>query len=144
MAAVTVGTLHPVSPPGYEVNDKGQAAVAITKGQLLIITTTTPNAGFEKVWALTTTSTTAAHGIALMDAAAGAVVSRWHSRRDGRLHRTDGRRGALSQRLGCWRHRHHGAGVLRRRHHARRLRPSRSTNPRRVDDAHSLQLRLGG
>jgi hypothetical protein len=75
MAAVTVGTLHPVSPPGYEVNDKGQAAVAITKGQLLIIATTTPNAGFEKVWALATTATTTAHGIALMDAAAGGVVS---------------------------------------------------------------------
>src|SRR5437868_111246 len=75
MAAVTVGTLHPVSPPGYEVNDKGQAKVAITKGQLLIITNDTPNAGFEKVWDKAATSTTTAHGIALMDAAAGAVVS---------------------------------------------------------------------
>jgi hypothetical protein len=75
MAAVTVGTLHPVSPPGYEVNDKGQAKVAITKGQLLIITNDTPNAGFEKVWDKAATTTSEPHGIALMDAAAGAVVS---------------------------------------------------------------------
>ena len=66
---------RPVSPPGYEVNDKGQAAVDLTAGQLLIITNATPNAGFEKVWDKATTSTTTAHGIALMDAKAGGIVS---------------------------------------------------------------------
>lgn len=76
MAAVTVGTLRPVTVPGYEVNDKGQAAVAITKGQLLCLSTTTPGNGFEKVWALAPiTGITEAHGIALMDAKAGSLVS---------------------------------------------------------------------
>jgi hypothetical protein len=75
MAAVTVGTLHPVSPPGYELNDKGQAAVALTKGQLLIITTATAGSGFDKVWDKCTAGALEPHGIALMDAAAGGLVS---------------------------------------------------------------------
>lgn len=75
MAAVTVVKARPVSPPGYEVNDKGQAAVALTAGQLLIISTATPGAGHDKVWALATTTTDIPHGIALMDAAAGATAS---------------------------------------------------------------------
>jgi len=75
MAAVTVGTLHPCAPPAYEVNDKGQAAVAITKGNLLVITNATPGSGFRRVWDKAPTTTTDAHGIALMDAAAGGTVS---------------------------------------------------------------------
>lgn len=75
MAAVTRVKARPVSPPGYEVNDKGQAKVDITAGDLLIITNDTPSNGFEKVWDKATTSTLNAHGIALMDAKAGAVVS---------------------------------------------------------------------
>lgn len=75
MAAVTVGTLRPDTVPGYEVNDKGQAATAITKGQLLIITAGTPAGGFDKVWDKATAGALEAHGIALGDAAAGALVS---------------------------------------------------------------------
>jgi hypothetical protein len=75
MAAVTVGTLHPCTVPGYEYNDKGQAATAITKGQLLVITTTTGSGGFDKVWDKAPTTNTDPHGIALMDAAAGGLVS---------------------------------------------------------------------
>ncbi len=75
MAAVTVTAFRPVSPPAYEVNDRGQAAVAITKGQLLIVTAATPGTGYEYVVGLATTTTTDPHGIALMDAAAGSLVS---------------------------------------------------------------------
>lgn len=76
MAAVTRATkCRPVSPPAYEVNDKGQAATALVAGDLLIITNTTPGNGYEKVWAVATTGTTDPHGIALMDAKAGGIVS---------------------------------------------------------------------
>src|SRR5262245_4067245 len=75
MAAGTAGTLRPGTLPGYEANDKGQAAVAITKGNLLVITTTAPGAGFEKVWDKAPTTNTDPHGIALMDAVAGGIVS---------------------------------------------------------------------
>ncbi|HVL41282.1 MAG TPA: hypothetical protein VM348_03930 [Brevundimonas sp.] len=75
MAAVTRVKARPVSPPGYEVNDKGKAAVAITAGDLLIITDATPGNGYEKVWDLAPTTTDNAHGIALMDAKAGLIVS---------------------------------------------------------------------
>jgi hypothetical protein len=75
MAAVTVGTLRPVTVPGYEFNDKGQAAVAITKGNLLVITAAAPGSGFDKVWDKAPITNTDPHGIALMDAAAGATVS---------------------------------------------------------------------
>jgi hypothetical protein len=75
MAAVTRVKARPVSPPGYEVNDKGQAAAAIVAGDLLIITNATPGNGFERVWDKATTTTDNAHGIALMDAKAGAIVS---------------------------------------------------------------------
>lgn len=76
MAAVTVVKARPVSPPAYEVNDKGQAAVAFTAGQLLVLSSTTPGNGFEKVWALAPiTGITEAQGIALMDAKAGGIVS---------------------------------------------------------------------
>lgn len=75
MAAVTFGTLRPITVPGYEVNDKGQAATDILKGQLLIITAATPGAGFDAVWDKATTATLDPHGIALMDAKTGALVS---------------------------------------------------------------------
>ena len=76
MAAVTVVKARPVSPPAYEVNDKGQAAVAFTAGQLLCLSTTTPGNGFEKVWQLAPTSgITEAQGVALMDAKAGGIAS---------------------------------------------------------------------
>ena len=77
MAAVT-RVLHytrPVSPPGYEVNDKGQAAVDLVAGDLLIITNATPGNGFERVWDKALVSTDNAHGIALMDAKVGAITS---------------------------------------------------------------------
>jgi hypothetical protein len=75
MAAVTIGTLRPVTVPGYEVNDKGQAATAITKGQLLVITAATPGSGYDKVYDKAPTTATDPAGIALMDAAAGGLVS---------------------------------------------------------------------
>lgn len=75
MAAVTRVKARPVEVPGYEVNDTGQAAVDIVAGDLLIITNATPGNGFEKVWDKATISTDNAHGIALMDAKAGQVVS---------------------------------------------------------------------
>lgn len=75
MAAVTRVKAHPVSPPAYEVNDKGQAAVAIVAGDQLVLVTTTPGNGFEKVWDKASTSALEADGIALMDAKAGAIVS---------------------------------------------------------------------
>lgn len=76
MAAVTKGTLRPVLVPGYEVNDKGQAKVAITKGDLLVMTADTPGNGFERVWdKAPITGITEAHAIALMDAKVGGIVS---------------------------------------------------------------------
>lgn len=76
MAAVTKGTLRPVLVPGYEVNDKGQAKVAIAKGDLLVMTADAPGNGFERVWDKAPISgITEAHAIALMDARAGGIVS---------------------------------------------------------------------
>lgn len=76
MAAVTRVKAHPVSPPAYEVNDKGQAAAALVAGDQLVLVTTTPGNGFEKVWdKAPTTGITEADGIALMDAKSGAIVS---------------------------------------------------------------------
>jgi hypothetical protein len=76
MAAVTKGTLRPVEVPGYEVNDKGQAAAAISKGDLLVMTATTPANGFLVVWdKAPTTGITEAMGVALMDAKVGGVVA---------------------------------------------------------------------
>jgi aconitase B len=74
MAAVTKGTLHPVSPPGYEVNDKGQAAAAITKGDLLVITSATPGLGYDKVFDKAAAGAIDVDGIALMDAVSGRTV----------------------------------------------------------------------
>src|SRR5574337_824934 len=76
MAAVTKGTLHPVTVPGYEINDKGQAKVDLAVGDLLIITNDTPNVGFEKVWdKAPITGITEAMGIALVAVKAGGAVS---------------------------------------------------------------------
>ena len=75
MAAVTIGTLRPVTPPGYETNDRGQAAVDITKGQLLVQTATAPGSGYEVVWDKAPTTNTDPAGIALMDCKAGGTVS---------------------------------------------------------------------
>lgn len=75
MAAVTRVKARPVTVTGYEVNDKGQAKVAITAGDLLILTADAPSNGFEKVWDKTAAAGTDIMGIALMDAAAGAIVS---------------------------------------------------------------------
>lgn len=74
MAAPTKGILHPVTVPGYEVNDNGQASGTIARGDLLVLTNTTPGLGFEKVWAKTTAGAIDADGIALMDAASGRKV----------------------------------------------------------------------
>lgn len=71
MAVITRVKARSVSPPGYEVNDKGQAKVALVAGDLLIMTADTPSAGHERVWDKAETGTTEAHGIALMDCAAG-------------------------------------------------------------------------
>jgi len=75
MAAVTKGTLRPVLVPGYEYNDKGQAKVAIAKGDLLIIAPDVPASGHEMVWDKAPVSTAEPAGIALKDAAIGATVS---------------------------------------------------------------------
>lgn len=75
MAAVTRNTARPVTPVGYEVNDKGQAKVAIEAGQLVIMTNDTPTrSGHEVVWDLATTSTLYADGICLQDVAAGGTI----------------------------------------------------------------------
>jgi hypothetical protein len=75
MAAVTVVKARPVSPPGYEVNDKGQAAVDLTAGTLVNITTATPGLGYEKVWdKAAANAATNAHGIVLQDCKAGATA----------------------------------------------------------------------
>jgi hypothetical protein len=67
MAAVTVVKAKPVQVPGYEVNDKGQAKVALTAGQLLIMTGDAPRAGHERMWDVAPAGATDIHGIALMD-----------------------------------------------------------------------------
>ena len=76
MAAVTTpANFRPVSPPGYEVNqDAAQSGVAITKGQLLILSGAAPAAGFVNVWVPATAAAAEAHGIALMSSAAGQVA----------------------------------------------------------------------
>lgn len=74
-AVITPTTFRPVTPPGYEVNQDGaQAGVAITKGQLLILSGAAPAAGFVNVWVPATAAAAEAHGIALMSSAAGQVA----------------------------------------------------------------------
>jgi hypothetical protein len=67
MAAVTRVAPRPVEVPGYEVNDKGQAKVALLAGQLLIMTADAPRAGHERVWDLAPAGTQDPHGICLKD-----------------------------------------------------------------------------
>jgi hypothetical protein len=75
MAVMTRVKARPVPPVGYEVNDKGQAKVSIVAGDLLIMTADAPSNGYERVWDKAATGTAEAHGIALMDAVAGQIVS---------------------------------------------------------------------
>jgi hypothetical protein len=75
MAAVTKGTLKPVTPAGMGFTDRGQAATDMLVGDLLVLTTTTPNTGHDKVWALAPISTVEPDGICLRDCKAGQSVS---------------------------------------------------------------------
>ena len=77
MAAVTVVRPRPVSPPGYEFNDRAQAAADIDVGELVSITSATPGNGYEYVVDLAAADAEpqAIDGIALMDAKAGQLVS---------------------------------------------------------------------
>jgi hypothetical protein len=92
MAAVTKGVLHPVTVPGYDVSDKGQAKVDLAVGDLVIITNDAPTVGYEKVWdKAPITGITEAHGIVLAAAkAAGTVSVGIHGEMDRRRHRHDG------------------------------------------------------
>jgi hypothetical protein len=75
MAAVTRVAPHPVEVPGYEVNDKGQAKVAMLAGQQVIMTADAPRAGFERMWDLATAGAIEAHGIVLMDCPINGTVA---------------------------------------------------------------------
>jgi hypothetical protein len=78
MAAVTRVLARPVSPPGYEVNDKAQAAAALTAGDLVSITSATPARGFDKVVDLLPTAdapTDKKTYVVLMDCPAGGVAN---------------------------------------------------------------------
>lgn len=75
MAAISRVKAIPVTPVAYEVNDKGQAKVALVPGDLLVMTNDAPTrSGHEVVWTLAPTSTLHAQGICLVAAAAGATV----------------------------------------------------------------------
>lgn len=63
MAAVTRVKARPVSPPGYEVNDKGTLTEAVTAGDLL--------KNGASGWSKAAAGATEADGIALMDGYAG-------------------------------------------------------------------------
>jgi hypothetical protein len=75
MAAVSIGTLKPVTVTAYEVNDKGQAAVDLVRGTLVVQTAATPGSGFEVVWDKAATTVTDPAGIVLMDCKAGGTVA---------------------------------------------------------------------
>lgn len=76
MAAVTKGTLRPVTPVGYEVVDTGEAKTALAVGDLVSITSDTPANGNPKVWAKAAiTGITEAMGIVLTAAVAGGPVT---------------------------------------------------------------------
>ena len=75
MAAVTRVKARPVLIPGYEVNDDGQAKVALVAGDGLVIVADTPTrSGFNRVYDKAPTTATEHHAIALMDAKAGGKV----------------------------------------------------------------------
>lgn len=69
MAAVTRVKSRPTTVVGYEVNDKGSAAEALTAGDLLKITGATANDA--PVWSRLPAGQTEADGIALQDFYAG-------------------------------------------------------------------------
>lgn len=76
MAAVAKGKVRSASPTGYEVNDKGQAKVAIAVGDLLVITSDAAPRGFEQVFdKAPITGITEAHAIALTAADIGQLVN---------------------------------------------------------------------
>lgn len=76
MAAVAKGKVRSVSPTGYEVNDKGQAKVAIAVGDLIVIAPDPAPRGFEMVFdKAPVTGITEAHAIALTPAEAGQLVN---------------------------------------------------------------------
>jgi hypothetical protein len=86
MAAVTRVKARPVSPPGYEVNDKGYIATAVIAGDLLIQdSAATAPTGYEMVWVKAPAGAIEAQGIALMDvgAAGGTVGVGIHGEMDG-------------------------------------------------------------
>jgi hypothetical protein len=75
MAAVTKGTVKYVTPAGMGFTDRGQAATDMLVGDLLIIATTTPNTGFEKVYQKAPVSTVDPAGIVIQDCKAGEPVN---------------------------------------------------------------------
>lgn len=78
MAAVTRVKAIPVSPPGYEVNDRAEASVALTAGDLVSIAATTPSRGFDKVVQKLPTvdaGTEKKFYVVLMDCPAGGVAN---------------------------------------------------------------------
>jgi len=86
MAAVTRVKARPVSPPGYEVNDKGYIVGACTTGDLLVQdgAAAVPY-GHEMVWVKAPAGTINAQGIALMDVgtAGGTASVGIHGEMDG-------------------------------------------------------------
>lgn len=75
MGAVTkTAYIRPVTPPGYEWNDSGQAKTDIARGDVLSVSTDTPGMGFNKVFAKAATTAKNGDAIALMDAKAGQLV----------------------------------------------------------------------
>jgi len=74
MAAPTAGTLRWVTPAGMGFTDRGQAATDLAAGDLLVIATTTPNTGFEKVWQKAPISTVEPDGVAIAACKAGEPV----------------------------------------------------------------------
>lgn len=78
MAAVTVVNNRPVTPPGYEFNQKAQAKVALTRGTLVSPVADAPSSGFDVVVDKLATADAVMLKKAymvLMDCAAGATAS---------------------------------------------------------------------
>jgi hypothetical protein len=76
MVAVTkTSRIRSATRVGYEVNDKGQAKVALATGDLVIISPDTPPRGYETVFdKAPITGITEAMGVVLMPAVAGGDV----------------------------------------------------------------------
>jgi hypothetical protein len=76
MAAPTIVELHPSIVPGYEVNDKGQAATDLAVGNLVVMDgAATPGSGHARVWKKCPAGTVNAQGIVLMNVKAGRTAS---------------------------------------------------------------------